>query len=331
MSAQFSAPRRRLLTTGAAALACALAAPAVLAQSGATSATSAAGGGRVLRIGHQKGLLTLLKGRGTLERRLAALGVHVTWTEFPSGPPQLEALNVGSIDFGDVGEAPPVFALAAGAPFVYYGQSVQRPRSEGLLVPKGSAIASFAQLRGKRVAFTKGSNTHYLYVRLLQQAGLKPQDITPVFLQPADARAAFERGSVDAWLVWDPFLAVAQKSLDARLVTDGTGLVGNRLYFFTSRTYVQHNEDVLRAVIEELNTVDKWVEANRADAASEYAQLWGVPRDAVELVLSRQRFGIERITRATLAEQQQIADAFLELNLLPRRIDVVQAAPPSLG
>lgn len=327
MSADFSAARRRLLTTGAAALAYAAAAPIASAQSGATGAT----GARVLRIGHQKGLLTLLKGRGTLEKRLAPLGVHVTWTEFPSGPPQLEALNVGSIDFGDVGEAPPVFALAAGAPFVYFGQGVQRPNSEGLLVPKASPITSFAQLKGKRVGFTKGSNTHYLYVRLLQLAGFKPQDITPVFLQPADARAAFERGAIDAWLVWDPFLAVAQKSLDARLVTDGTGLVGNRLYFFTSRTYVQHNEDVLRAVIDELNIVDKWVEANRAAAAAEYAQLWNVPRDAVELVLSRQRFGIERITRATLAEQQQIADAFLELNLLPKRIDVAQAAPPSLG
>lgn len=327
MSDHFSAARRRLLATGAAALASAAAAPIAFAQSG----TAGAGGARVLRIGHQKGLLTLLKGRGTLEKRLTPLGVHVTWTEFPSGPPQLEALNVGSIDFGDVGEAPPVFALAAGAPFVYFGQGVQRPNSEGLLVPKASPITSFAQLKGKRVGFTKGSNTHYLYVRLLQQAGFKPQDITPVFLQPADARAAFERGAIDAWLVWDPFLAVAQKSLDARLVTDGTGLVGNRLYFFTSRTYVQHNEDVLRAVIDELNIVDKWVEANRAAAAAEYAQLWNVPRDAVELVLSRQRFGIERITRATLAEQQQIADAFLELNLLPKRIDVAQAAPPSLG
>ncbi|WP_087724955.1 sulfonate ABC transporter substrate-binding protein [Pandoraea sp. PE-S2T-3] len=330
MSAHFSAARRRLLTTGAAALAYAAAAPIASAQSGAPGAAGATGG-RVLRIGNQKGLLTLLKGRGTLEKRLAPLGVHVTWTEFPSGPPQLEALNVGSIDFGDVGEAPPVFALAAGAPFVYFGQGAQRPNGEGLLVPKASPITSFAQLKGKRVGFTKGSNTHYLYVRLLQQANLKPQDVTPVFLQPADARAAFERGAIDAWLIWDPFLAVAQKSLDARLVADGTGLVGNRLYFFTSRTYVQHNEDVLRVVIEELNSVDKWVEANRAAAASEYAQLWGVPRDAVELVLSRQRFGIERITRATLAEQQQIADAFLELNLLPKRIDVAQAAPPSLG
>ncbi|VVE18337.1 ABC transporter substrate-binding protein [Pandoraea iniqua] len=330
MSAHFSAARRRLLTTGAAALAYAAAAPIASAQSGAPGAAGVTGG-RVLRIGNQKGLLTLLKGRGTLEKRLAPLGVHVTWTEFPSGPPQLEALNVGSIDFGDVGEAPPAFALAAGAPFVYFGQGVQRPNSEGLLVPKTSPITSFAQLKGKRVGFTKGSNTHYLYVRLLQQANLKPQDVTPVFLQPADARAAFERGAIDAWLIWDPFLAVAQKSLDARLVADGTGLVGNRLYFFTSRTYVQHNEDVLRVVIEELNAVDKWVEANRAAAASEYSQLWGVPRDAVELVLSRQRFGIERITRATLAEQQQIADAFLELNLLPKRIDVAQAAPPSLG
>lgn len=328
MSARFSAPRRRWLQAGA-ALAGAAALPATFASAQAQTATPAAG--RVLRIGHQKGLLSLLKGRGTLEKQLAPLGVHVTWTEFPSGPPQLEALNVGSIDFGDVGEAPPVFALAAGAPFVYYGQSVPRPKSEGLLVPKDSPITSIAQLKGKRVAFTKGSNTNYLYVKLLQSAGLDPRDVTPVYLAPADARAAFERGSVDAWLIWDPFLAVAQKALNARLLTDGTGHVTNRLYLFTSRNYVQHNEDVLRVVINELDAVDKWAGANRAAAASEYAQLWGVPRDAVELVLTRLNFGIERISRATLAEQQQIADTFHSLGLLPKKIDTAQAAPPSLG
>ena len=105
---------------------------------------------RVLRIGNQKGWLSILKGRGTLEKRLAPLGYSVTWTEFNAGPVQLEALNVGAIDFGDVGEAPPIFAQAAGAPLVYVGATVPRPKLEAIIVPKGSPIKTVADLKGKK-------------------------------------------------------------------------------------------------------------------------------------------------------------------------------------
>src|SRR5574343_1027654 len=124
-----------------------------LAFSGAAWAQS---GERLFRIGHQKGWLSILKGRGTLEKRLAPLGVKVSWTEFTAGPVQLEALNVGSIDFGDVGEAPPIFAQAAGAPLVYAGATVPRPALEAVIVPEGSSIRSVADLKGKRVAYNKG-------------------------------------------------------------------------------------------------------------------------------------------------------------------------------
>ena len=112
-----SSRRRQVVLSGLAAAAFAATGGQALAQSS----------GRVLRIGNQKGWLSILKGRGTLEKRLAPLGVKVTWTEFNAGPVQLEALNVGSIDFGDVGEAPPIFAQAAGAPLVYAGATVPRP------------------------------------------------------------------------------------------------------------------------------------------------------------------------------------------------------------
>ena len=167
-----------------------------------------------LRIGNQKGNLSLLKGRGTLEKRLAPLGVSIKWTEFTAGPVQLEALNVGSIDFGDVGEAPPIFAQAAGAPLAYVAATVPRPQSEAVLVPKGSAIQSVADLKGKKVALNKGSNVHYFLVKLLEKHGLAYGDVNVVFLPPADARAAFEKGSIDAWVIWDPFLAAAAE--DAR-------------------------------------------------------------------------------------------------------------------
>ena len=313
--------RRQLLGAGLATVAGALAGPA-LSQDKA--------GARVLRIGHQKGWLSILKGRGTLEKRLAPLGVSVRWIEFNAGPVQLEALNVGSIDFGDVGEAPPIFAQAAGAPLVYAGATVPRPGLEAVIVPKDSPIRSVQDLKGKRVAYNKGSNVQYFLVKLLQKQGLKYGDVQSVFLAPADARAAFERGAVDAWVIWDPFLAAAQKTLDARLLADATGVVHNRAYYFTSRDFATRNADVLRIAIEEIDGIDRWASKNQSAAAAELSGVLGLDPSITELYLSRARFGTSAVTREILAEQQQIADTFFELKLIPRKLNLLHAAPVDL-
>jgi sulfonate transport system substrate-binding protein len=146
----------------------------------------------VLRIGFQKyGTLVLLKARGGLERRLAPLHIQVKWTRFPAGPQLLEGLNVGSIDFGSVSEAPPIFAQAAGANLVYVANQPPAPAGEAIVVPKDSSIKSLTDLKGRKLALNKGSNVHYLLVKLLEKAGLRYQDVQTVFLPPADARAAF--------------------------------------------------------------------------------------------------------------------------------------------
>src|SRR3954468_7037851 len=184
---------------------------------------------RELRIGYQKSasLLVLQKAQGTLEKRLAPQGVAVKWVEFPAGPQLLEGLNVGAIDVGFVGEAPPIFAQAAGARFVYVGNDPASPTTEALVVPKDSPLKSVADLKGRKVALNKGSNVHYLLVKALEKAGVKYSEIEPVFLAPADARAAFERGAVDAWVIWDPFQAAAEAATGARTLADGTGIVAN--------------------------------------------------------------------------------------------------------
>jgi len=315
-----SIPRRRLLQ-GAAAAAIALPSFAALAQAPA----------RQLRIGHQKGALSILKGRGTLEKRLAPLGVAVKWTEFTAGPVQLEALNVGSIDFGDVGEAPPIFAQAAGAPLAYVATTLPRPQSEAVLVPRGSAIRTVAELKGKKVALNKGSNVHYFIVKLFEKHGLAYSDLNLVFLPPADARAAFEKGSVDAWVIWDPFLAAAEKSLEARVLADATGVVGNRGYYFSSLGYAAKNADVLAIAIEEINKVDVWGTAHRNDLAAEFAALWGLPKPVAELTVARAAYGTSPISKAVLAEQQKIADTFFDLKLIPRRISVLEAAAAGIA
>jgi len=286
---------------------------------------------RVLRIGHQKGWLSILKGRGTLEKRLAPLGVSVTWTEFNAGPVQLEALNVGSIDFGDVGEAPPIFAQAAGAPLVYAGATVPRPRLEAIIVPKDSPIKTVADLKGKRVAYNKGSNVQYFLVKLLQKNGLQYSDVQSIFLPPADARAAFEKGAIDAWIIWDPFLAAAQKTLDARLLADASGVVNNRGYYFTSREFATHNTDVLKIAIEEINAIDTWARKNQKAAAAELSAVLGLNKEITELYLSRAAYGTAPVNQSILAEQQAIADTFFELKLIPKKLNLLHAAPVNLG
>ena len=323
-ASKFSSSRRHLIAAG-------LASAATLGTLGASRAAWAQDGSRVLRIGHQKGWLSILKGRGTLEKRLAPLGVKVTWTEFTAGPVQLEALNVGSIDFGDVGEALPIFAQAAGAPLVYVGATVPRPALEAVVVPKDSPIRSVADLKGKRVAYNKGSNVQYFLVKLLQKHGLQFSDVQSVYLAPADARAAFERGAVDAWVIWDPFLAAAQQTLQARLLADATGVVNNRGYYFSSRDFATKNTDVLRIALQEINGIDAWVGHNKEAAAAELSKVLGLDTSITSLYVNRVRFGVAPVTRDILAEQQEIADTFHTLKLIPKKLNLLHAAPVDLS
>jgi sulfonate transport system substrate-binding protein len=280
----------------------------------------------VIRIGYQKyGTLVLLKARGSLEKHLAQNHVEVQWTEFPAGPQLLEGLNVGSIDFGIAGEAPPIFAQAAGADIVYVGYEPQASAGEALIVPKNSPIKTLSDLRGKKVALNKGSNVHYLLVKLLEKAGLKYSDIDAIYLAPADARAAFERGSVDAWVIWEPFLAAAQNQTGARIVSDGQGLVSNHQFFLASRSYAQKHPEMVSIVLSELASVDDWAKSHLGDAATALQPEIGLDHATLQLALSRGGYGVAPVTDAVMAEQQQIADAFYNLRLIPKHINVRDA------
>ncbi|OWK42804.1 putative aliphatic sulfonates-binding protein precursor [Pseudomonas oleovorans subsp. oleovorans] len=276
-----------------------------------------------LRIGYQKyGTLVLLKAKGTLEKRLAEQGVEVKWTEFPGGPQLLEGLNVGSVDFGVTGETPPVFAQAAGADLLYVANEPPAPTGEAILVAKDSPIKSVAELKGKKVALNKGSNVHYLLVRALEDAGLKYGDITPVYLPPADARAAFERGSVDAWVIWDPFQSAAEKQLQARTLRDGSGLVDNHQFYLATRTYAEQHPQVIGALVEEIRGVGEWVKGNLDEATSQVAPLIGLSPDITRQAVERQGYGAQFITPDVVEAQQKIADTFTELKLIPKQLTI---------
>lgn len=284
-----------------------------------------------IRIGYQKyGTLNILKSRGNLEQKLASQGVSVQWIQFPAGPQLLEALNTGSIDFGHTGEAPPIFAQAAGAPLVYVANEPPNPKGEAILVQKNSTLQTVADLKGKKIALNKGSNVHYLLVEALKAAGVKYSDIQPVFLPPADARAAFEQGSVDAWAIWDPFFSAAKRATGARVLRDGEGLVANREFYLAAKPFSEQHPDRIQTILQAIQTVDDWAAAQPTEVAKLLSPELGIDVPTLEEVAKRRPYGVQPIKTEVIDYQQKVADVFLELKLLPKPIkisEVAQAKP----
>ncbi|BAY41106.1 aliphatic sulfonate ABC transporter periplasmic ligand-binding protein [Nostoc sp. NIES-2111] len=279
---------------------------------------------KVLRFGYQKSNI-LLKTKGVLEKRLSPEGVSVEWIEFPAGPQLLEAMNVGSIDVGHVGESPPIFAQAAGASLTYIAGIASSPAGSAILVPQNSPIKQLSELKGKKVAFQKGSSAHLLLVQALQQGGLKYTDIEPKYLPPADARAAFVKGSVDAWVIWDPFYAAAQEATKARVLVDGTGINKQGGYYLASRKYVTENPQIIKATLEEIQKLEEWSKSNREEVAQTLSPVLGIDIETMRKATNRRTFGIVPITDDLINLQQSVADTYYQLKLIPKQVNVKEA------
>jgi len=287
-----------------------------------------------LRVGYQKsGALLLSKTSGLLEKALTPLGYSVVWREFPSGLPLLEALNGGSIDIGHSGDAPLLFAQAAGIPFQIFAASNPSPESTGVVVPKDSPIRSFAELKGKTVAFARGSSSHLVVAQLLAREGLTFADIKPVYLEPPDARAAFEAKAIDSWAVWDPFLAAAEVEGGARLIVNGAGIGGHREFYFGRAEFLRANPKVVDAVMAVLSDTGQAAKRDPKGTADFLAEKLGISAGVMERSeLRKQRYFAQPISTEIVNEQQAGADIFFRLGLMPKAIrvaDVVYASHTS--
>lgn len=279
-----------------------------------------------LNIGFQKyGILPIVKAKGELEKALAAQGVQVKWVEFPAGPQLLEGLNVGSVVLGEAGEAPPIFAQAANPNLIYVANQPPAPSAEALIVQKDSPIQSVQDLKGKRIALNKGSNVHYLLLKLLEENNLTLNDIQPVYLPPSDARAAFEKGAVDAWVIWDPFLAAAEHQIHARVIANGEHLVSNHQFYLSDRQFAESHPQVLNTVVTTLNQTTDWVKAHPDDAAKLLEKPTALEFDILKTSISRMGFGVQPISEKVATEQQYVADAFFAQKLIPKQL-VIQDA-----
>lgn len=320
--------RRRIITSSLGLLGAALLAP----RRGAAAPGNAVP--KEFKVGFQKGSAILVLGREqqVIEKRLRALGVdNVQWVEFQFGPPMLEALGAGAIDIGSVGDTPPIFAQAAGSPLVYVAST---PSAEhAVLVPRDSPIKSVAELKGKRVAFARGSSAHNITVKALALAGLSLKDIVPTYLAPADATAAFNGGTIDAWVVWDPYYAIAQERYDARVIADTSDKrLASASYYLSSRDFADKYPAVLSAALDEIGKLTEWSGQHRDELAKLAASVTSIDEKSWHTAFARAGFTFGSVTPAQIAQQQQLADTFYDLGIVPKKFtvaDIVWHLPKS--
>lgn len=277
-----------------------------------------------VRIGWQKGsaIQVLARKQQVIEKRLKTLGVEsVKWVEFQFGPPMLEALGAGAIDLGSVGDTPPIFAQAGNSALVYAAATPSAQHA--VLVPKHSPIKTLAELKGKKVAFGKGSSAQNVTIKALALAGLTVKDIEPTYLAPADATAAFNGGNIDAWTVWDPYYAIAEQRYGARVIADTSDKrLASASYYIASRDFATRYPVVLATVLDEIRLLTIKAGQNRDELAAIAAEATGIDAAIWKVAFNRAEFTLGPVTDAHIAQQQQLADTFQSLGIIPRKINV---------
>ncbi|QLE57929.1 sulfonate ABC transporter substrate-binding protein [Nostoc sp. TCL26-01] len=280
---------------------------------------------KVVRMGYQSpGDIVRLK--GVIEKRLQPLGVSVEWAQFAAGPQLMEAMNVGRVDIGSVGETPPIFAQAAGTSLVYIASNKPgNSQGSGIVVQKNSPIRTLADLKGQKIVFQKGSASHYLLIKALEEAGLKYSDIQPISMPPTEARGAFIQGKIDAWVTWDPNLALAQKLSQARILRNASGIATQGGYYMAARKFATENPELVRLVLEEIDNIGKWAEKNPEEVVKLTAPHLKLEPDILTTMVKRRTYGLRPITPEIMAGQQKIADLFAQEKVIPKRIEIKEA------
>jgi len=276
----------------------------------------------VLRVGTQKGAAILMAERQQrgLEALLNPQGIEVQWVEFSFGPPMMEAMRVGSVDIGLVGDTPPIFAQAAKSDLLYI--AVVPSGASAILLPAGSTLQTLRDLKGKKIALAKASSSHNLTIAAIEKAGLNFSDVQAIFLTPADAAAAFERGAVDAWTIWDPFYALYETRPGVRVLAESTTITDQNSFFIGSRAFVEANPDLTAKVLGELSRISDWAAENRADVAQLVSTGTGMALEPTLRATRRYPFKVLPMSEAYARAQQEIADRFHRLGVIPAKIRV---------
>jgi sulfonate transport system substrate-binding protein len=318
-----------LALTGLAAAACSSSASSSSSSAPAASSTSASASSSVnvssvtLTVGDQKGTgaEALLKAAGLLN----TFPFKITWADFTSGPPILEAASSGSIDIGGVGDAPPVFAASGGEGIVVVGaRTVPSGDQDAVVVPKGSSITSISQLKGKKVAYGSGSSANYQLLTVLNAAGLTSKDVNLVNLQPAEALAAFTSGSVDAWDIWPPYVQQVVAQDGAKVLAEGSQYGSPYSFEVASKSAVA-NPAKAAAIQIYLTTLDKayvWAQKNPDVWGAAWAAAANLPASITDAAAKVDYTVPVPITSAVTASLQGLVTQFYKAGQIPNDVNM---------
>ncbi len=275
-----------------------------------------------LHVGDQKG--TGAEAVLTAAGLLSTLPFHVTWSDFTSGPPMLEAMASGSVDVGGVGDAPPVFAASGGEAVEIVGARETAGDQDAVVVPKNSPITSIQQLKGKKIAYGSGSSANYNLLTVLTKAGLTTKDVTLVNLQPAEALAAFTSGAVDAWDIWPPHVQQVVAQDGARVLATG-GAYGSPYSFEVASKAAVADPSKAAAIKIYLATLNKayvWAATHPSAWAVAWGKAAGLPASIMDVAAKVDATTPVPVTSAIVSSEQNLVDQFFAAGLIPTKVDI---------
>lgn len=243
-----------------------------------------------------------------------------------NGTVELQALKSGSIDYDRLGDTPGVVNLAAGADFVFVAAGSTKSNGSGVLVKKASSIKSIQDLKGKRVAYTKGTSSNYLLLSALKKAGMKSSDITWVNLDNAAASVAFNKGKVDAWATWDPMASTAELTQNATLLIIGNhGISNNRDYVLSTRDFANNNQEVSALLIKYLQDDMAWANQYQTKLVKMLSKSLNLSKKIVTRMVERRTYAMTAMNQTTIKEEQAVADLFYEEGLIKKQVTIKNA------
>jgi sulfonate transport system substrate-binding protein len=297
---------------------------AVLAGTLATSAFAA--DPVTLRVGDQKG-----GNRSLLEISGLAkdLPYKIVWSEFPAAAPILEALNAGALDVGYTGDLAFLSIFAAGAPIKAIGGTRANADTQAILVRNDSPIKTAADLKGKRLAGTRGGWGQYLIDATLEKAGYQTRDATFAALGPVDAKIALVAGSIDGWAVWEPYVSYAILKDNARVVADGKGLTPTLTFIVASDQAIATKREAVTDLLQRLNKARNWAREHVDDYAKNTAELTKLPEDVLARAYTAQDNRAITIDDNVLKEFQEASDRATRYGIVGKPVDVSKAVDRS--
>jgi sulfonate transport system substrate-binding protein len=264
----------------------------------------------------------VLKRFGWLEQDFKGDEVAVRWVLSQGSNRALEFLNSGSVDFGSTAGLAAVLSRANGNP-IKAVWVFSRPEWTALVVPKDSPIQSVRDLKGRKVAATKGTDPYLFLLRALHQEGLRKSDIEHVSLQHADGRAALEQGRVDAWAGLDPLMAASELETGARLVYRNVGF--NTWGFLnTTESFAREHPDTVRRVLVDYERARRWILANPDEAVKILSEEAHITPAVEKLQLARTDFSSPLPGAEQARALKAAAPILLEEELVRKGTDVDQ-------